>query len=342
MTDVPDAESPRLIAVYRSGLGEVREDWPIDRIAEALADDEGTLWLDVEHQGERLERVETLLAETFGVHPLAVEDALGEANTPKVDDWGRDLLIVFHAVAFDEDAVEVRLIEVDLLLGRNFLVTFHVGRVPAVERLRKAVGRDLEGRLARGADHLAYLLIDGAVDEHLDVIEHLDDAIDAIQDRIFEGPGPATLREIFRIKRSVLQVHRIIGPQREVVNRLARDPYPQIDDRDRVYFRDIHDHLVRVVDLIDNVREQVTGTLETYLSVSSNRTNDAMKALTLVTVLFLPLNVLVGFFGMNFFGENIELRGLRVPHAALFAAALVVMAASPLALYLWARRKRWF
>lgn len=336
----PDA--PRLRAVFRSGGGELYPDWPIGRIAEALGDDEGTLWLDIENPGGAPDGIEPLLRDVFNFHPLAVEDALGEANVPKVDDWGRYLTVVFHAIDFDPEQDEIFLREIDLFLGHNFLVTYHTGPLSSVDRLRRLVERDASYRLSHGADHLAYVLLDGAVDEHLDAIEHLDEAIDALQDRVFRHPHPRIIHEIFRVKRSVLRVHRILGPQREVANRLARDPYPQIDERDRVYFRDIYDHLVRLHDVTDGVRDLITGTLETYLSVSANRTNEVMKALTFITYLFLPLNFLVGFFGMNFFGENIHLDGLKLPHVIIFVSALAVMVTSPLLLYLWARRRRWF
>ncbi|RUL85290.1 magnesium/cobalt transporter CorA [Tautonia sociabilis] len=341
--DAEAAGMPRLRAVYRESGGGIHADWPVDRIGEALADERGTLWLDVENPGGRPSaEVETLLRDVFNFHPLAVEDALGEANAPKVDDWGRYLTIVFHAIDFDPDRDEVRLHELDLFLGANFLVTYHIEPLSSLDRLRRLVDRDASDRLAHGADHLAYLLLDAAVDEHMAAIEHLDDAIDDLQDRVFHRVHPRMLHEIFRVKRSVLRVHRILTPQREVANRLARDPYPMIDDRDRVYFRDVYDHLVRLHDITDGIRDLVTSTLETYLSVSANRTNEVMKALTLITYLFLPLNFLVGFFGMNFFGDNIQLAGLRLPHVTIFVSALVVMVTSPLMLYLWARRKRWF
>jgi magnesium transporter len=337
------APSPRLLAVFRSGGGELYPDWPIGRVAEALGDDEGTLWLDIENPGGASNHgIEPLLRAVFNFHPLAVEDALGEANAPKVDDWGRYLTIVFHAIDFDTDRHEVLLHELDLFLGHNFLVTYHTGPLSCINRLRRLVDRDASYRLGHGADHLAYVLLDGAVDEHLAAIERLDDVIDELQDRIFRRAEPRIIHEIFRVKRSVQRIHRILGPQREVANRLARDPYPQIDDRDRVYFRDIYDHLVRLHDITDGLRDLIAGTLETYLSVSANRTNEVMKALTFITYLFLPLNFLVGFFGMNFFGENIHLDGLRLPHVILFVVALAVMVSSPLLLYLWARRKRWF
>ena len=249
-----EAQHPKLRAVFRSGGGEVYPDWPIARVAEALGDDEGTLWLDIENPGGGLNGVESLLRDIFNFHPLAVEDALGEANAPKVDDWGRYLTIVFHAIDFDPESDEVKLHELDLFLGHNFLVTYHTEPLSSINRLRTLVDRDASYRLAHGADHLTYILLDAVVDEHLVAIEHLDDEIDDLQDRVFEHPHPRMIQEIFRVKRSVFRIHRILGPQREVTNRLARDAYPMIDDRDRVYFRDVYDHLVRLHDITDGVR----------------------------------------------------------------------------------------
>ena len=144
-----------------------------------------------------------------------------------------------------------------------------------------------------------------AVAEYLPAIEHLDDAIDDAQDEVFDGPTPQTLQKIFRVKRSALRLHRIVDPEREVLNRLARDAYDPIDDEHRVYFRDVYDHLVRIHDITESLRDLISGALDTYLSVVSNRTNDIMKTLTLVTVMFLPMSFLAGFFGMNFFGETL-------------------------------------
>ena len=135
-------------------------------------------------------------------------------------------------------------------------------------------------------------------------LEHLDDAIDAAQDEVFERPTTQTIQTIFQIKRSTIRLHRILGPQREVLNRLARDEYAQIAAEHRVYFRDVYDHLVRIHDITESLRDLISGALDTYLSAISNRTNEIMKTLTLVTVMFMPMSFLVGFFGMNFFGDD--------------------------------------
>ncbi len=335
--------APRMRAVYRDAAGTVHRDWPVERIGEALADLEGTLWLDIEDpQGQPGGPVEVLFRDVFGFHPLAIEDALKESNIPKIDDWDRYLYLVFHAIEFDSESHTLHLHELDLFLARNFLVSYHTEPMPIVEKVWKLVERDTVNRLRRRPDHLTYLLLDQGVTDHLIAIEHLDAAIDDAQDEVFDRATPQTLQKIFRIKRSVMRVHRIIGPQREVANKLARDSYPMVGERDRVYFRDLYDGLVRLHDISESVRDLVGGALETYLSVTSNRTNDIMKTLTIVSVLFLPLNFLVGFFGMNFFGDNIVLGPDHPGHIGLFVAGVVLMLGSASSFGVWAHRRGWF
>jgi magnesium transporter len=189
---------------------------------------------------------------------------------------------------------------------------------------------------------LLYHLLDLGVSDFLPAIERLDEAIDAAQDEVFGDPDPGTLRDIFRVKRAALRLHRTLIPLREVLNRLARDEHVQIDALDRVYFRDVYDLLLRLHDISETLRDLISGALDTYLSAISNRTNDVMKTLTVVTVLFLPLNFVVGFFGMNFFGDNISLSVGHRLHLVLFLGILACMIASPLAMWVWAKRKRWF
>jgi magnesium transporter len=339
----PPSTSLRIRLVFRAGDGTIDLHYPLDRIAHALADPDGTLWVDIEDpQGRDLATVEALFRDTFQFHPLAIEDALRECNVPKVDDWDRYLYVVFHAIDFDPDTDDLRLHELDAFLARNFLVTYRTGPMPIVDRVWGLCERDSENRLKRRPDHLLYHLLDLGVAEHLAAIEHLDTAIDDAQDEIFARPTPRTLQAILRIKRTVSRMHRVIAPQREVANRLARDMYPQIGERDRVYYRDVYDGLVRLHDLTESVRDLVSGALDTYLSVTSNRTNDIMKTLTIVTVLFLPLNFLVGFFGMNFFGENIHVDSWTSPHALWFYLGCAAMAGSVIGIWLWGHKRGWY
>jgi magnesium transporter len=195
--------------------------------------------------------------------------------------------------------------------------------------------------MRHGADHLLFRLLERAVDLSLAAIEELDERVDTLQNVIIEHPSNAVIRTIFRLKRSAIQLHKTLGPQREVLNRLARDPYEPVRAEHRVYFRDLYDHVVRIHDISESLRDLIAGTLETYLSVISNRTNDIMKTLAMVSVMFLPMSFLAGFFGMNFFGEPLVLQ-VHMPRGLLFIATCVMMAISPCFMWIFAKRKKWF
>jgi len=323
---IPTQETIRRRAMirvlYRDGSGKIHFEWPPDHIVDALHDEHGTLWIDIDDPGGADNRgVEALLRNVFQFHPLAIEDALHETHVPKIDDWVSYLYLVFSSIDFDPETDALRIHELDIFLGPKYLLTYHNEPIAVLERHRKNIEHNPEHRLRQGVDHLLYQLLDMAVGDFLPAIEHLDEAIDRAQDEVFADPTPQTLQTIFQIKRSASRIHRMIGPMREILNRLARDPYPLIDEPHRVYFRDVYDHLVRLHDVSEGLRDLITGALDTYLSVSANRTNEIMKALTVVTVMFLPLSFLGGFFGMNFFGETLAFTS-PLPKQGLFWGTL--------------------
>jgi magnesium transporter len=334
---------PRVRVVYREGSGTIHLDWPADQVARAIADAEGTVWVDIEDlESANNASVEAMLRDVFQFHALAIEDALKDTHVPKVDDWDRYLYIVIDTIDFDPETDEIRLHELDLFLGPNYLVTYHNEATEILERHHRNLEREPSNRLKSSAAHLLYRLLDEVVAEFLPAIVHLDDEIDEAQEEVFHVPTSNTLRKIFQVKRNALHLHRVVIPMREVLNRLARDPYAQIPADDRVYFRDVYDHLVRIHDIIESLRDLITGALDTYLSVVSNRTNDIMKALTIVNVMFLPLTFVVGFFGMNFFGDTLMFTWPPLPKGALFWSAFAVMIGTPAGLAIWARRRGWF
>jgi magnesium transporter len=335
-------EALEVRVVYRDPSGTIHHDWPVDRLRDALEGQGGTLWVDLLDPGDApSERAESLLRDVFGFHELAVEDALKETHVPKVDDWSDYLYIVFHSIDFDPETDDLRLHELDIFLGRYYVVTYHNRPLAFLEQDRRNIERDPENRMRHGPDHLLYHFLDLAVAEYLPAIEHLDEAIDEAQEEVFGRPSPRTLQAIFRVKRSALRLHRVLAPEREVLNRLARDAYNPIAEHHRVYFRDVYDHIVRVHDLTESLRDLISGALDTYLSAVSNRTNDIMKMLTIVTVMFLPMSFLSGFFGMNYFGENLAFQTL-LPKGPMFAATCVVMVATFWLPWVWAWRRGWF
>ena len=213
--------------------------------------------------------------------------------------------------------------------------------MPILDQDRQSIERDPRDRLRQGADHLLVRFLELAIDQSLAAIQELDEQVDAIQNAVIENATHKNLRAIFRIKRSAIQLHKMLSPQREVLNRLARDPYKPIQPKHRVYFRDLYDHVVRIHDISESLRDLISGTLETYLSVVANRTNDIMKILTIVTVMFMPMSFITGFFGMNFFADSLAFT-TPLPKGLLFWGSNAIMAVSPCFIWWYARRKKWF
>jgi magnesium transporter len=327
---------------YRDGSGGFHPDWPLDNIDQAIKDEAGLLWVDIEGPDEhRSDHLETWLCEHFHFHPLAVEDALQDNHVPKVDDWEDYLYIVFQVARIDPESELLDLQELDIFLGKNYLITYHTTPLPILEQDRQSIERDPRDRLRAGADHLLIRFLELAIDQSLAAIEKLDDQVDDIQNAVIENATRKNLKAIFRIKRSAIQLHRILSPQREVLNRLARDPFKQVQPKHRVYFRDLYDHVVRIHDISESLRDLISGTLETYLSVSANRTNDIMKILTIVTVMFMPMSFITGFFGMNFFADTLAFT-TPLPKSLLFWGSNTIMALSPCFVYWYAHRMKWF
>jgi magnesium transporter len=236
----------------------------------------------------------------------------------------------------DGALIEIR--ELDVFLGKNYLVTHHDQSLTAIDRVWATSPRD-ERHISQGADHLLYRIIDELVAQYMPIVEAIDDEVDVLESEIFSNPGPDVLSRLFSLKRSILQMRRIVGPEREVLNKLARDDYKVIDARARVYFRDVYDHLVRLLDLTESLRDLISGTLDTYLSVINNRMNDIMKTLTIITTLFMPISFVASFFGMNYFYPNVKTD--EWTNLPAFVVTLGIMVLMPTAMLAWVRRRGW-
>ena len=315
----------------------MRSDLRPEEFSSALSESESVLWVDIHDEPSIVS--EPVLRQEFGFHPLAIDDALVESHSPKVDDWDTYLCIVLHAVKLETGhPLALDTLELDLFFGSNFLVTHRTESMSAVERLWAACQRD-ERYLDKGSTFLLYSLADELVADYMPVVEAFDEAIDAVEDRVFSTPSRSLLEQIFALKRGLLHLRRVIAPQREVLNKLARGDYQVIDAGDRVLFRDVYDHLVRLYDISESLRDLVGGALDTYLSAVNNRMNEVMKTLTLITTLFMPLSFLVGFFGMNFF-QATSLFGSWTGRTA-FGLLIAAMILLPLGMFLWIRRRGW-
>jgi len=325
-------------SLYYQPRQPLRTDLPPEEYPRAIRNRDSMLWVDF--SDEATEVCEPILQQ-FGFHHLSIDDALQETHSPKLDDWGKYLYVVLNYMQLKGDngnGWKIEVDELDIFLGPNFVITHHDYPIPALDETWAACHRDSR-TVKDGADHLLYKIIDNIVAGYMPIVEQVDQAIDEIEDEVFERPTPRTLERLFGLKRVLLSMRRILLPQREVLNKLARDDYQMIDPKDRIFFRDIYDHIVRLHDLNESLRDLVGGALDTYLSVINNRMNEVMKTLTIITTLFMPLSFVAGFFGMNFFLPDVPVRAwMEKPGFYLVLGAMML---TPLVMYTWMRRRTW-
>mgnify|MGYP000927951634 CR=1 FL=1 len=271
----------------------------VDEIGSFKDSKAGFLWISLESASE--EEVLLILRDTFKFHPLSIEDCLSPGyQVSKVDDFITYLFIIAHAIKPTSDLQELETLELNLFLGENFLVTCTTeSSMSPVEKVWERVHKDF--RLSNfGPDFLCHAILDVLVDEYMPLIDQMDTEVEWLEDSVLEKPAPETLERLLSLKHSIMSLRRVISPQREMINRLTRDEYPLIDAQSRFYFRDIYDHLVRIQELSDTIRDIVSGAMDIYLNSTSLRLNEVMKALTIVSTIFLPLSFIAGVFGMNF------------------------------------------
>lgn len=316
---------------------EYHNHFQITDIPNFLEKPDGFIWLDIANEPNDI--IEPILNQIFHFHPLAIDDALNEIHHPKVDDWGSYLYIVLRAPIFrmgHEPTLESP--ELDIFLGEQYIVSYQSHPLKPVDQVWQICHKD-QRYVSNGPDHILYRLADELVTDAIRITEQIDEQLDQIEHKIFTMPHPTTLEELFAIKRVVLTMRRHMAPQREVLNKLARDNYAMIDAQDRIFFRDVYDHLVRLYDISESLRDLAVGAMDSYLSVVNNRMNDIMKALTIITTLFMPLSFITGFFGMNFFAADPPFTSWTT--ATVFILTMLSMISLPIIMLIWVRQRKW-
>jgi magnesium transporter len=303
-------------------------------LKQILSVPENLVWLDFHN--EAFDLIEPVLSNVFGFHFLAIDDALQESHVPKIDDWGTYIYMVLHEPVFlGKEKLEICTNEVDFFIGKNFVVTIHDDIVGSLNKSWNLCARNPKTT----ASHLLYTIADCFADKSMVIVEEIDDAIEEVEDIAVDKPTTDLLRRILELKRSLLVLRRNLSYQREVLGKLARDSFTAIALSDRIYFRDIYDHYVRLYDISENLRDIVTGTIDIYMSAINRRMNDIMKTLTVFATLFMPLTFLTGFFGMNFF-EPLGLFKTWTGYL-VFILCLVLVVGSPIAMLIWMSKRRW-
>ncbi len=295
--------------------------------------DQATCWFDMRglHHIELVEQLGT----RFGMHPLALEDVVDVQQRPKMELYEKGVLIIIKAFAFNSDTLDLSTEQVSIYLCEGTVLTFQED----VGDLFKSVRKRLEsssGRIrSRGADYLAYALVDNVVDKYFIVIDQIEVELDKLEEVIMRSPDVETKSKIHDLRLSLLTLRKSISPLRELMNRFSDSESTLVTADTQVYVRDLRDHVIQITDLIETYRDVTNGLYDLYVSEISFRMNSVMQTLTIVSTIFIPLSFLVGVYGMNW--DNMPELHTNYGYFVLWGVMLSVI----LGMLAWFRYRRW-
>ncbi|HMA53742.1 MAG TPA: magnesium/cobalt transporter CorA [Acidobacteriota bacterium] len=307
-------------------VGSVEECFPFKETATVT-------WINVDgvHDAAVIEK----LGAHFGIHPLVLEDIMTTTQRPKTEDLGSAVYVVLRMIEFDEQSGATSADQLSLILGPNYVLTFQETPGDCLDSVRERI-RGGKGRIRKqGPDYLAYAVIDAVVDNYFYVLEMLGERIDTLEEELIAEPRRELLREIHGLKREMIELRKSVWPLREVVSGLERSESPLIKESTGVFLRDLYDHAIQVIDTVESFREMLSSMVETYLSSLSNRMNEIMKVLTIISTIFIPITFLVGLYGMNF----VHFPELKWRWGYAFVWLLIV--GSVAGMFAFFRRKKW-
>jgi magnesium transporter len=305
-----------------------------------LSDTNLFLWVDLEKTTP--EENKYVLEEVFHFHPLSIEDCVMVSRSPKVqeytpregDKFAPYLFIVIHAVDYSRKDGLFATSELDFFLGKNFLVTYHTMPLRSISVTEEqAINGTMH--IARAPDRVAHTLLDSIVENYKPALDELSLEIAELEQQALQNPTPAVLNKILQVKKEVLHLRRIIGPQREVLARFAHGEFKLIRPHLVPYYRDVYDSLFQISEVAQNYTDSLTGILQVYLNMSSNQTGEVVKLLTLITVMTTPLMMVATWYGMNFR----DMPEVNWKHGYVMAVAVTLL--STLGTYLYFKKKRW-
>ena len=274
--------------------------------------------IDGVHQVEVLKTI----GENFNLYPLVGEDIVNTTQRTKLEDFEGYIFVTLKMISYNSESRRIEAEHVSVVCGEGFVLSFLEDEGDLFEPVRQRVAAGKGSIRKFGADYLMYALLDAVVDGYFSVLEQLGDEIDELEDEVVARPSVETLREIHRIKRELIALRRCAWPMREIVNSLLRDESPVVTKGVRVFLRDLYDHTIQVIDTVETLRDIMASALDVYLSSVSNRLNQVMKVLTVVSTIFIPITFVVGVYGMNFhFMPELEWR-YGYPAVWVFIVAL--------------------
>jgi len=326
------------IFVYRKGAGSIEEDFTEKDLPGLLADETNVVWVDfLGETNAEMEMAKDIMLNVFKFHYLTVEDCFETRNQPKIEAFPDYFYLIVHGVKPGETSSENFVTkELDCFLGDNFVVTFHNERFRSIKSVKQQI-RASPFACRRGSAYLLHQILDQLVDLYMPVVDEFDDSINGLEERVFQMKkgNNEILEEIMDLRRSVARLKRISSRQLDVLYRISHGEFPQIPDGVLPFYRDVHDHLLRISDLSESYRDLVSGLFDIHFSVVANKTNDILKFLSIFSAIWLPLSFIAGVYGMNF--DNIP--ELKTRYGYFVVLGLMLTIATGLIVYFW--RKGW-
>ncbi len=317
--------------------GHIRVDVGTPALLQAKQRDTSLVWLDLEGEPHQFR---AMLASAFGISAIILDVIEEEHERSKLTERHGYYHLVVHGLSFDATSEEAETPKIDIVFGANWLITLHRAALPWLDALRDATRRDTsdENVMARGVPILLHAVLDTLTDTYFPILDDIDDIVDDLENVTIVDTSNQVQQRIFRLKRTLAQMRRVISPQIEVMNSLITQTGSTIPRESEAYFTDVHDHLVRAFEVIDSYRDLMSGLLEVHLSTVSNRLNQVMKQLTIIATIFMPITFITGVFGQNF-GHSPQ---VEHDNGWNFWIVLLVMAAMTAGQLWYFRRKGWF
>lgn len=315
----PDSPQPKITVVqYDAECVDRREVSDPAELAD-FQDPDRVTWVDVQGLGD--EATLRAVGDAFGLHPVALENAVNVPQRAKTELYEDHQLVIARTPLLDDDG-GVRTPQVCFIIGERYLLTFQERYFGFFDPVRERIQAGLGAIRNEGPDYLAYAMIDAMVDRYYPVAQRLSDALEELEDPVVENPHPEVLARIHALRRQLVVLRRVGWPQREAISAMLRERTPFFGEQTKLFLRDTHDHIAQIVELIDSSREMASDLSEAYLSNVSHRTNEIMKMLTLMASIFIPLTFVAGIYGMNF--ENMPELSARSGYFMVLGLMVVI------------------
>ena len=311
---------------FKTGLSQ-------EEISSAAKDERAVVWLDVSDIDDN---DIDLLTTVFNLHPLTVEDFIMPNARPKIEEFPDYLFLVIFSIKSGANGQESKfsVTELDCCLGKNFLVTFHTEPFGSICACKERVKKQ-SPMIMHGADMLLYSVLDSCIDNYFPIAGEIDKTVDDMSDELFKSPDQDTLKKIYYLKNDIMNLRRMVGPQADVISMIYRGTYKFITPGNLIYFRNVYDNMVRFNDTVGALRDVISGAMEAYVSIVSNRLNEIIKTLTIIATIMMPLTLIASIYGMNFR----RMPGLE--HPLGYTSIMVFMGIITAAMLIFFRRRKW-